>query len=159
MNLGSDRPFGWPDDLEKHHLYEDRGFLLTDDSCVMQNNEFFVRGLLQIPIKDVESKSFAYVVWCSLSRSNFELFERTFGLDEREHLGPWFGWLSSDLAGYPSTLRIKCSVLPQNQKMRPLVELEPTDHPLALEQREGITLARLFEIYAINGHPMVTPIP
>ena len=28
----------------------------------------------------------------------------------------------------------------------PWVELEPTDHPLALEQREGITLARVQEI-------------
>jgi hypothetical protein len=29
---------------------------------------------------------------------------------------------------------------------RPLVELEPTDHPLAVEQRNGITMARVREI-------------
>jgi hypothetical protein len=28
----------------------------------------------------------------------------------------------------------------------PLVELEPTDHSLAIEQREGITLARAAQI-------------
>jgi hypothetical protein len=28
----------------------------------------------------------------------------------------------------------------------PYVELEPTDHPLAIEQREGVTLARVVEI-------------
>jgi len=28
---------------------------------------------------------------------------------------------------------------------RPLVELEPTDHPLAAEQRVGITMARVQE--------------
>ena len=26
-----------------------------------------------------------------------------------------------------------------------MIELEPTDHPLAVEQREGITLARVIE--------------
>lgn len=30
--------------------------------------------------------------------------------------------------------------------MAPYVELEPTDHPLAIEQRNGITLDRVKEI-------------
>jgi hypothetical protein len=29
--------------------------------------------------------------------------------------------------------------------------LEPTDHPLAIDQREGITLARVEEIIAAGG--------
>jgi len=29
--------------------------------------------------------------------------------------------------------------------VRPVVELEPTDHPLAVEQRTGITVARVQE--------------
>jgi hypothetical protein len=31
---------------------------------------------------------------------------------------------------------------------RPAIELEPTDHPLAIEQREGISIARVEEIAA-----------
>jgi len=31
-------------------------------------------------------------------------------------------------------------------------ELEPTDHPLAVEQRHGITLDRLLDVCALNGH-------
>jgi hypothetical protein len=34
----------------------------------------------------------------------------------------------------------------RNDKRRPTIELEPTDHPLAVEQRKGITLARAWEI-------------
>jgi hypothetical protein len=30
--------------------------------------------------------------------------------------------------------------------LRPLIELEPTDHPLAVEQRSGVRLARVREI-------------
>ena len=34
----------------------------------------------------------------------------------------------------------------------PASSLNPSDHPLAVEQREGISLDRLFEIYGLNGH-------
>ena len=36
---------------------------------------------------------------------------------------------------------------------RPLIELEPTDHPLAVEEREGITLARVRAIAERVLHP------
>ena len=36
--------------------------------------------------------------------------------------------------------------------LRPLIELEPTDHALALEQRDGITLARVREIAETMYH-------
>ena len=36
---------------------------------------------------------------------------------------------------------------------RPYVDLEPTDHPLAIEQREGITAARAREIAERIMHP------
>jgi hypothetical protein len=39
---------------------------------------------------------------------------------------------------------------------RPLVELEPTDHPLAVEQRTGITLGRVQEIAETLLHRLPT---
>jgi len=36
--------------------------------------------------------------------------------------------------------------------VRPEIELEPTEHPLAVEQREGITWERVDEIAAIMLH-------
>jgi hypothetical protein len=33
--------------------------------------------------------------------------------------------------------------------IRPFIELEPTDHPLAIEQREGISLERVKELAAL----------
>ena len=69
-------------------------------------------------------------------------------------MGPWFGWFSNRLKGYPETLNLKCQVRPRSGRQRPLIELEPTDHPLAVEQRDGITLDRIFEIFALNGHDL-----
>jgi hypothetical protein len=36
--------------------------------------------------------------------------------------------------------------------VRPYIQLEPTDHPLAVEQRTGITLARVQEIAEMVLH-------
>lgn len=36
--------------------------------------------------------------------------------------------------------------------IRPFIELEPTDHLLAIEQREGISVERVAEIYALVVH-------
>ncbi|SFF35346.1 hypothetical protein SAMN05421541_109131 [Actinoplanes philippinensis] len=36
---------------------------------------------------------------------------------------------------------------------RPLIELEPSDHPLAVEQRTGITLDRVRQIAETLLHP------
>ena len=37
--------------------------------------------------------------------------------------------------------------------MKPFIELEATDHPLAVEQREGITMDRVREIAEALVHP------
>ena len=49
----------------------------------------------------------------------------------------------------PTTLDLKTNLHTQELGVRPLIELEPTDHPLAVEQREGITVARVQELAEI----------
>ena len=52
----------------------------------------------------------------------------------------------SSVPCYPETLQVKAMVHTRRVGLRPLVELEPTDHPLAVEQRDGITWRRVQEI-------------
>jgi hypothetical protein len=62
-------------------------------------------------------------------------------------MGPTFGWLVNRIAHYRETtflLETRVHFRPGNQ--RPRIELQPTEHPLAVEQRAGITLARAWEI-------------
>ncbi len=56
---------------------------------------------------------------------------------------PYFGWIATSLSGYPDTLKFKAMVRTREVGERPLIELEPTEHPLAVEQREGITMERV----------------
>ncbi len=117
----------------------------SEDLCSLDDEHFFVRGLLEIPILGTGDR-FAYGVWSTLSRPNFDLYVDTFRDGDQGKLGPFFGWFSNRLTGYPDTLNLKCSVQPRDCNRRPSFTLEPTDHPLAVEQRNGITEARLGEI-------------
>lgn len=131
---------------------EGRVSLGTDD-CVIDEKYFFVRGCLEIPVHG-ESEPFAWGVWVSLSEDNFSKFVQHFGVEKRSHIGPFFGWLSSDIWLYPTqTFNLKTQVHIRDNKVRPYIELEQTDHPLAVEQREGISVERVAEIYEKMTHP------
>jgi len=114
---------------------------LGTDDCVVDNEFYFIRALLHIPIHGV-SQPFVWIVWVSQSPENFQRFVDTFHQSHRSDLEPTFGWFSSALPGYPDTLGLKSIVHFRDDLQRPLVELEHTNHPLAVEQREGITLDR-----------------
>ena len=47
-------------------------------------------------------------------------------------------WLR--LPCYPDTVNLKTNVHTRAVGERPFIDVEPTDHPLAVEQRNGITM-------------------
>ena len=53
------------------------------------------------------------------------------------------------------TLNLKTEVHTEPVGTRPHVVLEPTDHPLSVEQRSGITVRRVPEIAELLLHPGV----
>ena len=127
--------------------------ILSSDDCVIDNKWFFIRGCLEIPVHG-EKEPFIWGVWVSLSKDNFEEYIQYFGVEKRSHLGPYFGWLAAEIWIYPgSMLNLKTKVHIRDSNTRPLVELEPTEHLLAIEQREGISHERLQEIYEKITHP------
>jgi hypothetical protein len=156
FDLACDKPEFWRGaDLKRPNselLTSDS--ILTEDFCVLDRQHFFVRCVLQLPIIDASDTYFGYGVWATLSKKNFDIYVDTFDSGNQGNLGPWFGWFSNRLAGYPDTLNLKCQLHPREGRKRPYVELEPTDHPLAIEQAHGITFDRVLEIYALNGHDL-----
>ena len=78
------------------------------------------------------------------------------GTEGRENEAPYFGWLSTELPLYgTSTITLKTNVHTRPVGLRPNIELEPTGHPLAAEQRNGITRERVREIAEQLLHPDV----
>lgn len=125
---------------------------LSEDFCILDGEHFFVRSVLPIPLLGSGGGTFAFGVWSTLSESNFERYRETFDSGDQGALGPWFGWFSNRLRGYPDTLNLKCQVHPRAWRRRPWIEITLQDHPLAVEQRTGITLERLAEVLGLYGH-------
>ncbi|SDG87239.1 hypothetical protein SAMN05216553_112205 [Lentzea fradiae] len=131
---------------------ENRGSFLSEEQCVINGEHQFVRGRIVLPVRDAD-EDFEWGVWVSLSPANFARMIAVYEDPARENEPPYFGWLSTNLPGYePTTVNLKTNLHTQALGVRPLVEVEPTDHPLAVEQREGITLARVREIAEIALH-------
>ncbi|MGW6575254.1 DUF2199 domain-containing protein [Streptomyces sp. NPDC054945] len=93
-------------------------------------------------------------VWVALSRENFSRAADLRDTPGREPEPPYFGWLTTELLVYPATtLNLQTHVHTRPLGRRPSIELERTDHPLAVEQRTGITLDRVSEIAAAVRRP------
>lgn len=141
-------PEYWSDELAGHP-----DSALSDDQCIVRGEHFFVQGNVEIPIIG-RDEVFAWGVWVSLSEASFERISSLWHQPGRESEPPYFGWLSTELPIYPpGTLQLKTHVHTQPVGRRPLIELEPTDHPLAVEQRNGITWERVQEIAELVMHP------
>lgn len=125
---------------------------LTSDLCTIDDTDFFVRAVLEIPIKGTE-ETFGWGAWVTLSRSHFDRYVELFDIDPPAGEGPWFGWFSNRVPGYPDTLNLKTRVHLQPHRQRPRLELEPTAHPLAVHQREGIALEELLKLIGDRLHP------
>lgn len=140
--------FGWDYPVQYLLVPErdrERRVRLGRDTCVIDDQWFFVRGCLEVPVRGHE-EPLSWGVWCSLSRDSFLRYGRLLDEVTREPGESFFGWLCSAVPGYPDTQQLKTMVRVRPWPTRPLVELEPTDHPLAVEQREGISEARAREI-------------
>ena len=125
--------------------------VLDEELCVIDNQHFFMKGRICIPIHE-SPDPFEWVVWVSLSETSFKRAVAAWEQPGRETEPPYFGWLSSEVPGYPSTRNLKTHVHTRPLGERPTIELEPTDHPLALEQRTGISLARVREMVETALH-------
>jgi hypothetical protein len=115
--------------------------VLDSDLCIVDNKYYFIRGGLDLPIIGTQG-IFSWLVWVSLSEKNFYRAVDLWKTLGRESEPPYFGWLSTSLPYRPETLNLKAHVYTRPVGERPMINLEPTDHPLAVEQRMGMTPTR-----------------
>lgn len=133
-DIGTDRPYQYWDVPEQER---DQRICLTSDTCEIDGETFFVRAVIQIPVTG-QDEEMGFGVWVSLSEDNYRACQWD---PDSSGIGPFFGWLCIRISCFErDTALLKTRVHFQGKGLRPLVELEPTDHPLARAQREGISL-------------------
>lgn len=142
LSYDSPAPANWYDVPEGDRA---RRTVLGSDNCIIDNQLFFVKGNIELPIRESD-QVFAWSVWLSLSHTNYQRAEACWNQPGRESEPPYFGWLNTALPVYPTTINLKTHVHSRPVGQRFVVQLEPTDHPLAIEQRTGITWERVQQI-------------
>ena len=126
---------------------------LSADLCTIDGVEHYVRGCLEILVLDWH-EPLVWAIWVSVSEESLRCILDLWEAPVIENEPPRFGWLSTWLQGYPEPREIRCHLHIRPGSLRPCIVLEPTDYPLAVEQRTGILLARVKEIAAAAGHPV-----
>jgi hypothetical protein len=124
---------------------------LTSDQCVIDGATFFVRGHVQIPIHHL-SEPLAFSVWSSLSEKSFCHMCDRWEAPLRAADPTYFGWLSTPIAIYANTVHLPLSVQSRAPGLTPMFTVTRADHPLAIDQERGITIARWHEIAHIILH-------
>ena len=119
--------------------------VLDSDLCIIDQQHYFIKGRICIPIQDYP-EPFVWLAWASLSKQSFQRVLDTWETRGREAEEPCFGWLSTELPVYPSTLNLPTTVHTMPLGERPLIVVRDEQHPLSLEQEQGMTMRRVREI-------------
>src|SRR5580658_4316526 len=126
LDFGYDKPDYWLDQHEKAsrrtallpwRTSQEKTFL-DEDHCAIEDQDFFVRGIIHLPIIGT-AESFRWGVWGSLSRENFQKLRAMHEDEGRIELPPMFSWLSNRIPEYPDTLNIKMYAHIQEPGVRP----------------------------------------
>jgi len=137
-HVGSAAPFQWADKLAQNPKS-----LLSEDLCIVEGRDYFVHGVIEIPVHDYEHE-FGWGVWVSHKKKNFEVYRENFDTPD---VGPFFGWLCTKIDYYlQSTLELKTMAHYRGGGLRPRIVLEDSKHPLYLQQRDGISLSEAWKI-------------
>ncbi|ASP35219.1 DUF2199 domain-containing protein [Labrenzia sp. VG12] len=119
---------------------------IDSDLCVVDGETYFIRATLEIPIRDC-ADGFLWGVWVSQSKANFFRYVETFAQDQTGDGS--FGWLLVALPGYhkrgETMVNLPVDVFWGTQ--RPQIRIHDDQiHPLAVDQRDGISWDRATEI-------------
>jgi hypothetical protein len=126
--------------------------VIGSDQCIVDQQWFFIRGCLEIPIAGSD-QVFLWGLWASVRREVFDEISECWELPGREKSrGPFKGRLGNSLAEYPETLNLKTRIVPQPVGARPLFVIEEAAHALAIQQSSGITRERALAMSALVLH-------
>ena len=135
----------------------DKRVYLTKDLCSIDNRSFYIRGTLRVPIIDSD-ESFVWGLWVKQSEESFHRYLESYGRDQTgEHS---YGWLPADFytdrkwrARHTDSV-LKTDVHWVGPGKRPQIRIfENENHPLAKDQREGISWDRAVELTMKTMHP------
>jgi hypothetical protein len=155
-------PLGWPGPktYESDDALRLDGDFLSDNYCVWEGKYFSMRMRLPISIHGAQPAAFIYTVWASLNRADFEGYLDAVRNKRLKDTARARALLVNRLSGFPDTFRLMGTAFQQVDGGPPVLlihgpqpENNP-DNPLIQEQRQGIGVDRMLELFAAYQHDM-----
>jgi hypothetical protein len=113
--------------------------MLTADLCSIDNIEFYIRGILPLPIKG-SSEEFRWGVWARVQECDFKRYIELWDGHVQEDEPAFVGYLSGGIKAYPNSDMLEVRVHLQPGDQRPRFEVVSSQHPLGIDQHNGITM-------------------
>lgn len=115
--------------------------LLTSDFCILDGEQFFIRGILRVPVQGVDD-NIGWGAWCRVYWRPFKTCYQAASRPGEVPIAPFGAWLATRLPGYEDSLDLPCSLRFSPEAGRSQIELRPSDHDLFHDQIAGIPLER-----------------
>lgn len=155
-------PIGWTGsaDYEPEEAFRmDRDFL-SPSLCVWQDKNFAVRMRLFLSMRGAEPAAFLFTVWAKIDRVEFENYVTALRNNTVEAGEPMSARLMNRLGGFPDTFNLMGTAYQQPGGALPVLLIHglQVDHmsepDLIRQQRDGIGVDRMLQLFAAYGHDM-----
>jgi hypothetical protein len=126
----------------------ERRIFVNSDICDIDRGRFFARGVLQIPVHGHEN--FGWGIWVEMASADFNRYITLYESPNQGNEPPLHGRIATAIPAYDKpSLDIPVAVQLTGPTTRPIFFVEAgVDHPIAEEQRNGISADRLNDFFA-----------
>lgn len=122
----------------------------NEDLCVIDDEKFFIRGVLKLPIRETDNH-FAWGVWIQVAQVDFERYLDLWDTENVTDETSMTGHLANEIETYVGSEGLEVHVHLQAEKQRPLFVVDSEQHPLGVDQRIGITSERVTQFWQALG--------
>jgi len=125
---------------------EDRRQLVkeSDDLCTIEWKRYFVRGVLPLPVKEIEIP-YNLGVWVEVDEPTFKSVVDNWEDPDQGSILPFDATLANNIPSLDDTVGLGVSLQLSDPSSRPTITLPRCEHPLYTEQSRGITEHRAAE--------------
>ncbi len=114
----------------------------SSDICVIDNKEFYIRGVLPLPVID-SGNEFRWGVWAKVNEPDFKIYIKYWDIDIPENVQPLRGYLSGGLKYYPESDMLPVEIRLQARNQRPIFRVLSDKTPLGIDQQKGIAMEKV----------------
>jgi hypothetical protein len=155
-------PIGWPGapDYAPDDALRTDGNFLSANFCVWDGKYFAMRMRLPLQIRGAAPAAFMFTVWASLNKPDFEGYIDAWKNKRLNVAARAPARLVNRLNVYPNTHNLMGTAFQQEDGGPPLLLIHgkqpdnAADHPLIGDQRNGIGMDQVLDLFASYDHDM-----